>query len=60
MVGGNLVSWKSKKPGVTAKSSAEVEYQAATHGFHEFMWLKILLGDIGFQQGEPLVNYLYW
>ena len=37
MVGGNLVSWKSKKQAVTAKSSAKAEYRAVANGCCELM-----------------------
>ena len=47
LVGGNLVSWNSKKP-VKPKSSAEVEYWGMTLGTYEFMWQKILQYELGF------------
>ena len=46
MVGGNQVSWKSKKQVVTAKSSAEA---TVAHGCCELLWLRILLEEFGFK-----------
>jgi hypothetical protein len=45
-VGGNLVSWRSKKQLVVAKSTAEAEYKAMALSLCEMMWLKRLLGDL--------------
>ena len=42
-VGGNLVSWKSKKQGVVSRSSVESEYRAITQSVCEIMWLHQLL-----------------
>ncbi|XP_020263949.1 uncharacterized protein LOC109839906 [Asparagus officinalis] len=39
-VGGNLVSWKSKKQSVVARSTAEAEYRAMALGVTELLWLK--------------------
>ncbi|XP_048431136.1 uncharacterized mitochondrial protein AtMg00810-like [Pyrus x bretschneideri] len=47
-VGGNLVTWKSKKQQVIARSSAEAEYRAMTATACELNWLKGLLSDLGF------------
>jgi Reverse transcriptase (RNA-dependent DNA polymerase) len=38
-VGGNLVSWRSKKQNVVARSTAEAEYRAMSHGVSEGLWL---------------------
>jgi Reverse transcriptase (RNA-dependent DNA polymerase) len=46
-VGGNLVTWKSKKQNVVAQSSAEVEYQAMASTASELTWIKQLLVDLG-------------
>jgi hypothetical protein len=45
-VGGNLVTWKSKKQNVVARSSAEPEYRAMTSTTSELIWIKQLLGDM--------------
>ncbi|XP_028948069.1 uncharacterized mitochondrial protein AtMg00810-like [Malus domestica] len=47
-VGGNLVTWKSKKQSVVARSSAEAEYRAMASTACELIWLKNLLLDLGF------------
>ena len=57
MVGGNLVSWKSKKQVVTAKSSSEAEYRAVAHRCCELLWLRILLEELGFNQGGLMHLY---
>lgn len=54
--GGNPVSWKSKQQAVTAKSSAEAEYQAVAHGCCKLLLLKILLREMSFKQGGPRVG----
>eukprot|EP00257_Ricinus_communis_P018990 XP_015577840.1 uncharacterized protein LOC107261645 [Ricinus communis] len=39
-VGGNLVTWKSKKQNVMARSSAEAEYRAMASTASELIWIK--------------------
>ncbi|XP_051140618.1 uncharacterized mitochondrial protein AtMg00810-like [Andrographis paniculata] len=46
-IGGNLVSWKSKKQHVVARSNAEAEYQAMASAACKLIWLKSLLIDLG-------------
>ncbi|GAV71585.1 hypothetical protein CFOL_v3_15075, partial [Cephalotus follicularis] len=50
-VGGSLVSWKSKKRSVVARSSAESEYIAMANVTCELMWIRQLLSELGF--GDP-------
>jgi len=47
-IGGNLISWKSKKQSVVARSSAEVEYRAMASTACELVWLKQLLQELQF------------
>ncbi|TYJ97336.1 reverse transcriptase [Cucumis melo var. makuwa] len=43
---GNLVTWKSKKKRVVARSSAEAEYMAMSLGICEEIWLHKVLSDL--------------
>ncbi|XP_020245284.1 uncharacterized protein LOC109823418 [Asparagus officinalis] len=45
-VGGNLVSWCSKKQDVVARSTAEVEYKAMAVSLCELMWVKNILSEM--------------
>ena len=47
-VGGNLISWKSKKHTVVARSSTEAEYRAMAHTTCELVWLKHLPQELHF------------
>ena len=46
-MGGNLVTWRSKKQKVVALSSAEVEFRGMVKGICELLWLKKLLVEVG-------------
>ncbi|XP_076959913.1 secreted RxLR effector protein 161-like [Bidens hawaiensis] len=48
MVGGNLVTWRSKKQKVVALSSAEAEFRGIARGLTEVLWIRKLLTEIGF------------
>ncbi|RVW36760.1 putative mitochondrial protein [Vitis vinifera] len=43
---GNLVMWRSKKQSMVARSRAEVEVRAITHGICELLGIKIVLIDL--------------
>ncbi|KAG7528438.1 Integrase catalytic core [Arabidopsis suecica] len=53
-IGGNLVTWKSKKQKVVSCSSAEAEYRAMKKLTNELTWLKALLKDFGIEQKTPI------
>ncbi|KAM1770681.1 hypothetical protein ACFX11_045589 [Malus domestica] len=56
-VGGNLVTWKSKKQTVIARSSAEAEYRAMAPTACELIWLKELLCDLGVFTAQPMTLF---
>ncbi|VAH22706.1 unnamed protein product [Triticum turgidum subsp. durum] len=53
-VGGNLVSWRSKKQPVVSKSTAEAEYRAMSQGLSEMLWVRGLLLELKVLRQDPL------
>ncbi|CAL9022009.1 unnamed protein product, partial [Prunus brigantina] len=53
-VGGNLVTWRSKKQNVVSRSSAESEYRGIAQGVCEILWLRWLLAEIGFRPNAAI------
>ena len=53
-IGGNLISWKSKKQDVVAKSSAEDEYRAMDLATCELISLRHLLQEFRFGKDEQM------
>ncbi|KAB2630265.1 hypothetical protein D8674_007784 [Pyrus ussuriensis x Pyrus communis] len=56
-VGGNLVTWRSKKQKVVSRSSAEAEFRGMAHGICELLWLRKLLARLGFKPKETMRLY---
>lgn len=53
-VGGNLVTWRSKKQNVVTRSNAKAEYRGMVLGVCELLWLRHLLKDLGFSNSLPM------
>ncbi|KAA0060528.1 hypothetical protein IC582_014265 [Cucumis melo] len=53
-VWGNLVTWRSKKQNVMARSSAETEYRAMSLGICEEIWFQKVLSDLHQECETPL------
>ena len=56
-VWGNLVTWRSKKQSVVARSSAEAEFRAMAQGICEGIWLNRLLEELRVPLKHPIVLY---
>ncbi|XP_075075263.1 uncharacterized protein LOC142162667 [Nicotiana tabacum] len=54
LIGGNLISWKSKKQDVVARSSVEAEYRAMALATCELIWLRQLLQELKIGRDEPM------
>ena len=53
-LGGNLITWRSKKKTIVARSSAEAEYRAMAHTSCELKWIKYLLEELRFVVKLPM------
>ena len=58
-VRGNLVTWRSKKQGVVARSSAEAEFRTVTQGICERLWIHRVLEELKMKTELPLKFYSY-
>ena len=56
-VGGNLVTWRSKKQSVVARNSAKAEFRSLAHGICEAMWIKRLIEDLKISVSLPMKIY---
>ncbi|XP_043815139.1 uncharacterized protein LOC122724392 [Manihot esculenta] len=52
-VGGNLVSWKSKKQNGVSRSSVESEYSAMAQSSCEILWINNILKEVGMNVASP-------
>ncbi|WZZ15660.1 hypothetical protein YC2023_108749 [Brassica napus] len=56
-IGGNLVTWKSKKQKVISCSSAEAEYRAMLKLTNELVWIKGILKHLEIEQSAPMTMH---
>lgn len=56
-VGGNLVTWRSKKQAVVALSSAESEFRGMAKAVCELLWIRSLLEDLNIKHDSPMKLY---
>ena len=54
-LGGNLITWSSRKQKAVARSSTEAEYRALSSAATYLMWVQHLLTEIGISISQPLV-----
>ena len=53
---GNLVTWRSKKQNIVARSSEKAEFHAMAQ-IYELLWLKIILEDLKIKWETPMRLY---
>ena len=53
-VGAIVVTWRSKKQTIVARSSIEAEFRALANGICEGMWIKRLLEELKFPIDSPM------
>ena len=56
-LGGNLVTWRSKKQSVVARSSAEAEFRSMAHGICEVLWMRRILKELKIHSPSPMKVY---
>ncbi|RDX67894.1 hypothetical protein CR513_53177, partial [Mucuna pruriens] len=56
-IGGNVVSWKSKKQNTITRFSAEAEYRAMASATCELIWVKQLIQELKFANVQPIKLY---
>lgn len=54
---GNVVTWRSKKQSVVARSSAEAEFRSMAQGVCEILWLKKVLDELKRPISLPMKLY---
>jgi hypothetical protein len=53
-LGGNLVSWRSKKQPIVSRSTAKAEYRAMSVSLCELLWLKNLLSELNLSTNSTM------
>ena len=55
---GGPIAWQSKLQSTVAVSTMEAEYMAAFGAIQELIWIKGVLGEIGFNYIDPITLYM--
>ena len=55
ILGGNLVTWRSKMQSVISKSSTEAKFCAMSKGMNEVMWIRNMLNDLRILYIQPII-----
>ena len=55
---GGPIAWQSKLQSTVAVSTMEAEYMAAFGAIQELIWIKGVLGEIGFDYVDPITLYM--
>lgn len=56
-IGGNLVTWRSKKQNVVARSSADDKFRSLATGIYEVLWIMRLLKELKISDPSPMRVY---
>ena len=56
-IGGNMVTWNSKKQKVVSCSSAEANYRAMIKLTNELVWIKGILKHLEIEQATPMTMH---
>nr|GEU69113.1 putative reverse transcriptase, RNA-dependent DNA polymerase [Tanacetum cinerariifolium] len=54
LVGGNMVTWKSKKKKFVSLSNSEAKFKGIAKGLVEALWIRKLVSEIGFPPKESI------
>ena len=54
-LGGNLITWSSRKQKAVARSSTEAKYKALSSAVTDLMWVQHLLTEIGISISQPML-----
>ena len=55
---GEPIAWQSKLQSTVAVSTMKAEYMAACSAIQELVWIKGVLGEIGFNYVDPITLYM--
>ncbi len=56
-IAGGLISWTSRKQATVALSTTEAEYMAVSLACQELIWIRRVIGELGFIQKDATILY---